>query len=289
MRPVWKGNLAHDRSILLAPPAFARKNRPMVAALPWVLLATTLLQSAAGRQVPPEAVPPAPGVRDPVFAYLIGMIDMRLHGTIDSETLAGAIGRSGNPSVLPYDRLATLSRLPEEEARTNRIDLSFRKPLRIPVPYRILGYAPGSFRASRRVELREWDLGGIVLRHDDPSGPVDLHLSDVHLFGILEGEVLVDVDGWLDSLLGGRLDDTRITGLVLFRHAGELWGMAVGYNRAWKGRSGLFSFKEDRIRFPSPPQMKTTAWKMRQILEGLEPSLRPDSLRASTLRDASRG
>ncbi len=117
-----------------------------------------------------------------------------------------------------------------------------------------------------------------------PARSVDVRLTDVHLFGLKQGSLWVDIDGWIDHLLGGMLDDTRITGLVLFRYEGEFWGLAVGYNRDWKGRSGLLNFRDNEIRYPSPPPLKTTGWKMRQILEGLEPALRPDSLKISDLR-----
>jgi len=239
-----------------------------------------MLRTGGGEPVRPDLVVPAPGVHDAVFAYLIGLVDGDLYGTIDETTLEQAVRQASGSSALPYRYLDTMTRVKEPGRITSRIEIGFREELEVPIPYRILGYAPGDLRASREVGLREWNLGTLVLRHKDDTGTIDVRLEDIHLYGVTSGLLWVDIDGWLDRLVGGKLDDTRITGLVLFRYQGERWGLAVGYNRDWKGRSGLLSFRENEIRFPSPAPLKSAAWRMRQTLEGLEPSLRPDSLRA---------
>lgn len=208
-------------------------------------------------------------------------MDEDLCGSIDAATLDSTVRQASRESRLPYQHLRVLTREPEPDSPTMRIEASFREPLRLPVPYQILGYNPGSLRASQNVVFREWNLGRLSLEHRDGKKKQEVVLSDVHLFGVRQGTVWVDIDGWIDRMLGGQMDDTRITGLVLFRHEGQRYGMAVGYNRSWQGRSGLLSLAEDKIRFPSPPPLKSAAWKLRHILEALQPSLRPDSLRAA--------
>jgi hypothetical protein len=251
-----------------------------------LFLAVMTLQTAGGDGVPAAEVRSATDVRDPIFAFLVGLVDEDLYGTIDATSLEEATRRAARSSPLPYRRLDTMTRSPENRDRTALIDLRFDERLVLPIPYRILGYAPGSLRATREADFREWILGELVFsyRPRTDAQPIEVRLSDVHLFALRSGEMWVDIDGWLDAIVGGKLDDTRITGLALFRYAGERWGLAVGYNRDWEGRSGLLSMKKDAIEFPSPPPLKTAAWKLRQILEGLEPSLRPDSLRAKNLR-----
>jgi hypothetical protein len=244
---------------------------PLVA---WMFAATVQLQAAGGAPVSPDSVSAARDVRDPVFAYLVGLVDTDLYGTIDAHVLEEVVRRSRGKSRLPYRTLQSLTREPEPH---RRVTVAFEERLRLPIPYEILTYNPGSLRASREVVLREYPLGDFVF---DLEGREE-RVSDVHLFGVIEGAVLVDIDGWLDHLVGGKLDDTRVTGLALFRYNGERFGLAMGYNSEWKGRSGLLNLREDRIRFPSPPTMKTAAWKLRQFLERYEPSLRPDSLRAA--------
>ncbi len=247
-------------------------------------LAAASLQTGDGHEIRPDTIHPAVGVKDPVFAYLVGLVDADLYGSVDATTLESFLQTHATKTQLPYEHLDHLRRLMGQPHRTADITASFQAPLSIPVPYRILGYAPGRLRASREVRFREWILGELLISHKEDGKTQEVRLSDVHLFALQEGIIWVDVAGWLDHLVGGKLDDTRITGLVLFVWQGERWGLAVGYNRDWKGRSGLLSMRENEIRFPSPPPIKTAAWKLRQILEGLEPSARPDSLKLSDLR-----
>jgi hypothetical protein len=243
---------------------------PVVA---WVILSAVQLHGVGGAPVSPDSILSAQDVRDPVFAFLIGLVDTDVYGTIDAGVLEDVVERSRGKSRLPYRTLQSLTREPEPH---RHVTVGFEKRLKIPIPYEILSYNPGSLRASREVVLREYPLGAFEFEVEG----VTERISDVHLFGVLQGAVLVDVDGWLDRIVGGKLDDTRVTGLALFRYNGERFGLAMGYNEDWKGRSGLLSLREDKIRFPSPPVMKTAAWKLRQVLERFEPSLRPDTLRA---------
>jgi hypothetical protein len=253
----------------------------MIALWPLLLLALTGLQDAGGGSVPTNTVRSAPDVHDPIFAYLVGLVDADLYGTIDEACLADVVRRAATPSPLPYQHLDSMTRALENHDRTSMIDLRFDGRLALPIPYRILGYAPGKLRATQEATFREWILGELVFsyRSSADAKPMEVRLSDLHLFALRKGGMWVDIDGWLDALVAGKLDDTRITGLALFRYGGERYGMAVGYNDDWEGRSGLFSMRKDEIVFPSPAPLKTAAWKIRSILEGLEPSLRPDSLR----------
>ncbi len=251
--------------------------------LPWVLATSVMLHSANGDSVAADSVRATAGIRDPVFAYLTGLVDSDLYGSIDAGILQGVVARAGSSSRLPYDYLSVLTRAAETRGHTALIEATFKKDLAVSIPYQILGYHPGKLRSSRTVKLREWILGDTVFGYED-HGKKEVRLHDIHLFAVLDGVLWVDIDGWLDRVAGGKLDDTRITGLVLFESGGERYGMAVGYNRKWEGRSGLLSLRDDEIRFPSPIEMKVSAWRLRQILEGLEPSCRPDSLRLHASR-----
>lgn len=233
-----------------------------------------------GAFVAAEAIDPAAGVKDPVFAFLIGLIQKDVYGSVDEATLQSATAHAGRQSVLPTQHLDLLVREPETGRHTSVVDARFRSPLRVPIPYEILTYNPGKLRSTLDVKLREWDLGSMTLRHRHEGTDYEVRLTELRLFGVIDGGLLVDIDGWVDKVVGSAIDDTRITGLAVFRYDGELWGLAMGYNDEWKGRSGLLNFAQDKVRFPSPPPLKSTAWKLRQILEGLEPHLRPDSLKA---------
>ncbi|MBD3163128.1 MAG: hypothetical protein GF346_11830 [Candidatus Eisenbacteria bacterium] len=251
--------------------------------LSWILpalLVTTLVHPETGETLPYEAVVPAERIGDPVFAYLVGLVDADLYGTLDAAVLDDVVARSGARTELPYGKLLALSRRPGDVPSRQRIEATFADPLQLPIPYSILGYNPGRVRGTRTVVFHEYDLGEFVFRHTEDGAARDVRVTGVHLFGVRTGWMVIDVDGFVDWILGGKLDDTRVTGLVLFDYDSERWGMAVGYNADGRGRSGVLSLRRNRIRFPTPPELKTAAWKLRQILESYEPALRPDSLRA---------
>lgn len=209
----------------------------------------------------PETLAPAPAVKDPVFGILVGLLASDIYGPLTQERLQHELTRLHTPSRLPYARLRDLERLPVEPGHTAVTNLRFDRPFREPIPYSILGYHPGSFIASPRCVLREWLLGTVRV------GPV--RLDEVHLFEVSEGRMRVDIVGWLDFLLGASLDDTEVTGLVVFRRDGRWLGMAVGHNDKGGPRSGLFDFTQDRILFPSPPELRGVASQMRTSLAAL--------------------
>lgn len=246
--------------------------------LPSLLLLAGTLYSGAGEPLPAEAVAPAPGVGDPIFAYLVGLVDADLYGTIDARFLAGVVESSGEDSGLPYRSLRSLTRVKGGLPFSNRLHAIFEEDLDLPIPYSILGYTPGSLRGSRTLSFREYPIGDFTFRYREDSERRQATFNDVLIFGIEDGRLRIDIDGWVDFIAGGKLDDTRVTGLALFSYQGERWGMALGYNKNWKGRSGALNLRENSIRFPSPRAMRSAAWKLRQILESYEPALRPDSL-----------
>jgi hypothetical protein len=70
-------------------------------------------------------------------------------------------------------------------------------------------------------------------------------------------------------MLGGAIDDTRVTTLVLCRHNGEWLGVATGYGRGGEGRSGVLSLRENKILFPTPDALKGLGRRMRGKAESL--------------------
>jgi hypothetical protein len=100
-----------------------------------------------------------------------------------------------------------------------------------------------------------------------------VRLEDTRLYVLRTGKLQIDIDGWLDRLAGGKLDDTRVAGLVIFRKDGQLYGMALGYNRKGQPRSGTIAFAEDKILYPNPPELKAVARQMRRVLERVAPEI----------------
>ncbi len=222
----------------------------------------------------PIRLPFTEDVQDPLFAMLIGLVENDIYGTLNRSRLQAELDRRDAGTKLPYERLVDVTRLPADRDRpTNTIEVRFDDDVKLPVPYSILGYNPGSLRVSQTCRFLEWKLGKIEVPYMDGKGD-DRHqkmarLEDVHLYSLVEGELLLDIDGWIDALMGGGLDDTDMVALMLCRYEGDWHGFAMGYNHDRKGRSGAMNFREDKIVFPSPTEVKTLGRKMRARAESL--------------------
>lgn len=223
----------------------------------------------------PIRLPVAEAVEDPIFSILIGLIEHDVYGTLSQSRLQNEVDRQGRSSKLPYQNIEQVVRLPITKDRpTGEVEVRFDGDIKLAIPYSILGYNPGSLRASAVCLFQEWDLGNLTLAHPEKKvGDKWIHkpveLTNAHLFGIVEGKLWLDVDGWLDKLLGGKLDDTDITALLLCQYEGDWHGFAMGYNSDHKGRSGALNFREDKVVFPSPSEIKTVGRRMRSRVERL--------------------
>jgi hypothetical protein len=231
----------------------------------------------------PEALPIEPQVKDPVFAVLLAMVRSGLYGVLTREHLERELARRQLRSRLPYRTVREVARLPETPQDTARVSVRFERPLDVPIPYSILWYHPGRIRGPEACAFHEWRLGDLELPHEAKPGAAvtTLRLGDVHVFGLEAGSLTVDIDGWLDRLLGSGLDDTEVSGLVVFRYEGRSYGMALGYNRSRRARSGAFDFEADRVVFPYPAEMKTVGRLMRGRLEALRREVAPQAAEAS--------
>ena len=194
------------------------------------------------------------------------------------ERLADELKSKHAKSRLPYRSLRELTRLPVRPGLTATVAVSFRGKLDLPIPYSILGYHPGSFTASEHCLFREWIFPSVILNHTErKDGKIvekQIELKDVHLFGLSQGAVKIDIDGWLDKLMGDGLDDTDVTCLMLCRYQEQWLGFAMGYSNDKEGRSGAFAFKKDEILFPTPSELKTVGREMRRRAELLNSSWR---------------
>ncbi len=219
-----------------------------------------------------------PGVRDPVWAVLLGLSFADRYGTLTVDRLTREVELSGRRSALPYRMMEVTERSRGARPRESVVTTRFRTAIDLPVPYDILGYHPGSFRGTDRLVFREVRLGTVSIAHHvrvngkDRTVPFDL--EDVHLFILQDGRLDIDIDGWLDALAGDKLDDTSVAGIAVFRRNGGCFGMALGYTKEGDGRSGTLSFSEDRILYPNPPDFKSAARQLRRTLEYYEPRYR---------------
>ncbi len=223
----------------------------------------------------PEELPFETRVKDPVFSALVGLVSSNSYGTLSREQLARNLERRNLKSKLPYQEVQSVTRARGTDDRSATVTVSFDGDLKLPVPYSLLGYHPGSFLASQDCVFREWIIGDLTLDHPEKVKGEwthrPIHLKRVHLYGLDRGKISIDFDGWLDTMLGGTLDDTDVVGLILFEYEGVWTGMATGYSKKGSGRSGAFNFEEDEIMFPGPDEMKTIGRTLRKKIESWLP------------------
>jgi hypothetical protein len=268
--------------------------KTIVAILPLLslLLSPILTGPALAEDMPGREVRlPENEVRDRFFAYMIGLIQIDTCGVVDAEDLMSVLEDSKGKTSVPFERIHDIRRecgkgetgdknIGRGGSRsmfdTREVSITFHGELKTPVPYSILGYHPGSVQASPTVRFREWYLRRRVFML---SRTELVELKDIYVFGIFEGWTVIDIDGWLDSLLGGSLDDTRIITLVLFKYEGDWHGLAAGFGHSNEGRSGVFNFPENKILFPTPPEFRGLGPYFRRFVadEGLDVPLPPSS------------
>jgi hypothetical protein len=210
-----------------------------------------------------QSPPPAAGIIDPVFAYLIALLDTGRYGIILQEHFQQAVERQGRRSRIPVELIQQVRRARAPGGGFGWVRIAFTEPVHAAVPYSILGYHPGSLVSSPEVTLEEWHSTSTIVANPDPKGPSALELQDLTLWAVEEGQVVLDIDGWVDALLGGQIDDTRIVGLALFRFRGERLAMALGFNADGEGRSGVLDLHADQIRFPSPSELRAIGRNLR--------------------------
>ena len=250
------------------------------AALLWLIPALVLVCFStgpvhAGDLPGSEIMLPESEVPDRFFAYLIGLVQVDTCGVVDAGDLVSALCDFEGKTSVPFERIQSIQRDCGDDRLSSRrgrgsvrdVSITFLKELKTPVPYQILGYHPGSVRASEIVRFREWHIPRRTLRWTSREA---LKLSDIYVFGIYEGWAVIDIDGWLDALLGGSLDDTRIITLVLFKHDGDWHGLAAGFGRSGEGRSGVFNFARNRILFPTPDEFRGLGPYFRNFVTGVK-------------------
>ena len=118
---------------------------------------------ASGEPDLPAVLRIAAGVKDPVFAVLIGILESESYGTLSHARLEAELARQPARSRLPFRQMRDLQRLPSGLGEA-RVVLRFEAPVDQPIPYSILGYHPGSFGASTTCVFRERILDGAISR-----------------------------------------------------------------------------------------------------------------------------
>lgn len=210
--------------------------------------------------------PPAPDeIREPLFDFALRMIAADSLGVWSAEQVRAYVDSLGRDTRLPLERLVSLRRepvpdgaFPQVRGRTanRRWVMTMTADGDFPMPYDILGYHPGSLDVSGELVFSEWRLGDMILRVPGSSGNAASRVRDVTVLKIESGYLVLDVDGWVDQLLGKALDDTWTTGFAVGR-GGDGWiGLGLGRGRTGRRLYGAFDFAEDKVRPRGSPQEK---------------------------------
>jgi hypothetical protein len=242
-----------------------------LAPRPWLWLATLLAASvlavSAGFATAPEPLPLAPNVRDPVFAMFVAYVRADRFGLVTHEAVARTLAERRQQSRLPWQLARDFARAPGTNGAGATVTLRFDGPVDVLIPYRLVWYHPGRIRASATCRLREWRLAELPVEAPGDGRKPPPSLRDVCLYALDEGELLVDIDGWLDALLGGALDDTWIAGLAVGQLRGREYGFAVGRNREGLSRIGVFDLSADSVVFPVPADLRAANRAVRREYE----------------------
>jgi len=208
---------------------------------------------------------------EPFLAFMLGAVDSDWEGRVTGKQVREAIHRLERRSSLPINGLLALSRRSRETQSQAQWIITFDGKQHLPVPYSLLGYRPGHIKVSEALVLDEWTLGDFVFPWGPKNKPIQVVLRDVTLWAINPGTLFMDIDGWLDLLLGKTVDDTHIVGLALFRYEGERYAVALGYNREGEGASGMIHLRKNMLMFPYPGRFQHAAQLLRARLERLAP------------------
>lgn len=215
-----------------------------------------------------------PEIREPFFAFLVGLAEGDSLGAWSGADIDSFAQRRGTPSRFPVDLVGEVVRrrpLPAEQASWPVAavkavwEITLTENLDRPLPYNILGYHPGSLRVSRRLLLTETGAGTLAAHQGDQV----FVFGRVTMLRLDEGHVILDVDGLVDRLLGKSLDDAATVGFVLARQDSTLLGVAVSLGRNQRRIYGEFDFRRDEILPHGRPaaQALSSACR-RRMLEG---------------------
>ena len=222
-----------------------------------------------GGELRPTQATLSEDVFDPIFAFVLSVLERDLYGGVDTAWFDSLATVEGG-SKMPYQEIARLERRPGDDFVDAYVRMTMGDRTDFPIPYSILGYNPGTMRFAPHVDMLHWNIGDrdfeFVLDEDEGE-TVSVAARDAHLFVISDGYMELDIDGWLDRLLGGRLDDVSMTGFFVFREGDDYIGLGFGYNKSEDGRTGSFDFVRNESIFPAPKVHLSVGRTMRSVAE----------------------
>jgi hypothetical protein len=201
-------------------------------------------------------------ITDPLFATMLGTIDAGHFGTVYQSELDSIVQANGG-SKLPHEVFAVLERKPGEGGPDSHVVITLGEPVDRPIPYSLLGYNPGSIRSSEQIHFLHYEVGArrFLVELDDEEREIVVEGAD--LFVIADGFMEMDFDGWLDRLLGSKLDDMSVRAFFIFWWEGQRYSLGMGLSDKGRGKTGAFDFVADETLFPAPKELLVVGREMR--------------------------
>jgi hypothetical protein len=212
-------------------------------------------------------------IGEPFFAFVFRQVESDSLGTWTGGDVQDFAADWERPSDFPLDVLVSLTReAPPAAERPAKhgvvcgrrivLDLDHQR-LDVSMPYSILGYHPGTLGFGSPLVLREWRLGEREINIHTDAGSRREKVSGLTVFQIVGGWVVLDVDGWLDGLLGNLLDDTAIMGFVVGRVHDRILGLAVCAGRSGRLTFGELDFEQGTVSSEGHDLARALVWRTR--------------------------
>jgi hypothetical protein len=229
--------------------------RPLVLAL--ALLAAVAAIGAAEQPVshrPDRSVSlPPDQVKDTFFGYFLGILFSGMELEMDNGQMREVLSEFKTSFNLPFDLITRVWQTRDPVTGAQRVGLEFRQAQSIPVPFSLLFYHPGSIVVERALS---WQVSRSS--SEDPGPPP--RMSPVYDLALVQGSLLADIDGWLETLFSSFLEDTWIRHVFIFTWRGDWMAYLQGTGRR-TGRTlgAYFNFTHNRIVFPVPADLDRAA------------------------------
>jgi len=201
-------------------------------------------------------LPPSEEFRDPFYAFVIGIAENDSLGRWTKQHLETYLAQHEQKSKLPLEYFHSLERHTADTTKSElrrgvKVErtwhLTLKEPLDYPMPYSILGYNLGSLSIARVLTFSEWRLGNRNVHAPSEDEISVIPVTDLMVFRLDSGWIVLDADGWVDKLLGGKLDDCWTEGFAICRQDGEIRGLALSQNRKSRTLCGEIDFATNEI------------------------------------------
>jgi hypothetical protein len=223
--------------------------RPVPAAALGMLTLLALAALPAGAQEVPgrELILPPSEVRDTFFAWLVGVVDAGRDATIDNAGLRDILTEFRSSIALPFDRIVEVRHRTLFGGARGTLSIEFDGEIDIPVPFSVLWYHPGSLSSTRTLRFDERRFTAVPAGRDTAS--------PVYAFRLVEGTMTIDVDAWLDVLLGNVVDDLSVRLVAIVRWRGSWRCLLGGTGREDRRIIAAFDLARNTITFPVPKEL----------------------------------